>query len=247
MIDHWFYKTVKVDLSDNQDGSKIREIRKPRITKTVLILVAVAIVIGVSFIPFNYENDLKLNFKSFGDYFKAMFTPNKYRTKDWAGWWKFSWESFAKGISAHGVNSAPFLQIFEINFLGTVLGCILSVPVYYLCANNVNHNPFLREPVKVFNDFLRCIPMFILCVILSFIFGIGNTLPCILAIGLFSMGIMYQMMYESEAQVRITSSLSPSDFTPKSNRCSSPMPSILLKSTSEHPSSSPMSVSRLPT
>lgn len=196
MIDHWFYKTVKVDLSDNQDGSKIREIRKPRITKTVLILLAVAIVIGVSFIPFNYENDLKLNFKSFGDYFKAMFTPNKYRTKDWAGWWKFSWESFAKGISAHGVNSAPFLQIFEINFLGTVLGCILSVPVYYLCANNVNHNPFLREPVKIFNDFLRCIPMFILCVILSFIFGIGNTLPCILAIGLFSMGIMYQMMYE---------------------------------------------------
>ena len=195
-LDGCFYKDITIDLSDAQDGSNIKTIRKPRITKTVLILLAVALVVGLSFIPFNYENTLKINWKAFGENFAEMFTPNPYRTENWAGWWSFAWQSFAVGIHSPLINSAPFLQIFSLNFLATALGAILSIPVYYLCAHNVNRNPFVRVPVKIFYDFLRCIPMFIICVIFGLVMGTGNTLPSVLAVSIFTLGIMYQMMYE---------------------------------------------------
>lgn len=195
-MDACFYKNVSVDLSEEQDGSNVKVIRKPRITKTILILLAVALVVGLSFIPFNYQNRLKINWVAFGENFRDMFTPNQYRTENWSGWWKFAWESFAKGIHTPLINSSPFLQIFSLNFVATSLGAILAIPVYYLCANNVNHNPFVRVPVKIFYDFLRCIPMFIICVIFGLVMGSGNTLPSVLAVAVFTLGIMYQMMYE---------------------------------------------------
>ena len=129
-LDSCFYKEIAVDLSENQDGSNVKTIRKPRITKTVLILLAVALVIGVSFVPFNYETRLRLNWKAFGENFADMFNPSPYRTKDWAGWWKFAWESFAFGIETPLINSAPFLQIFFLNFIATALGAVLAIPVY---------------------------------------------------------------------------------------------------------------------
>ena len=195
-LDYAFYKNVSIDLSPEQDGSLVKTIRKPRITKRILILVTLAIVIGVSFLPFNYEKDVRLNWVAFGNNFKNLFTPNPLRTKDWAGWWKFGWESFAVGIQTPLINSLPFLQIFCINFMATVLGAVLAIPVYYLCANNVNHNRILRNIVKVFNDILRCIPRFVICVIFARIMGIGTVLPAVLSIGLFSLGIRYQMRYE---------------------------------------------------
>ncbi len=195
-LDSCFFKQVEVDLSDAQDGSLIRSIRKPRWTKTILIVSAVLLVIIVSFIPFDYTHDVVFNWSAFGRYFRDMFTPSPLRTKNAAGWWSFSWESFAIGIHSPLINSAPFFQIFEICFIGTSIGAICAIPVYYSCAHNVNHNHFTRVSIKVFNDFLRCIPMFILCVMLCLVMGVGNTLPAILAVAIFSLGIMYQMMYE---------------------------------------------------
>ncbi len=191
-----FYKEVAVDLSDAQDGSNVKYIRKPRLTKMILILIAVAIVIVLATIPLNTSTRVRWNWTYFFKQFAAMLSPNPRRTVDSAGWWSFAWQSFAVGIRTPLVNAQPFLHIFCINFVGTVIGCLLSVPVYYLCAHNVNHNKGLRIAVKIFNDILRCIPMFILCVIFGLIFGNGVALPCILAIALFTLGIMYQMMYE---------------------------------------------------
>ena len=195
-LDHCFYKEVKVDLSEKQDGSLVKTIRKPRLTKMILITLAVLIVLGVSFIPFNYTTSVRFTWASFWENFVSLFTPSEFRTKDSSGWWKFGWESFTVGIKTTTMTAQPFIQIFEICFLGTLLGALLSIPVYYLCANNVNPNPYTRNIIKIFNDFLRCIPMFILCVIFSLIFGSGTIFPAVLAIALFSLGIMYQMMYE---------------------------------------------------
>lgn len=191
-----FYKHVDIDLSEAQDGSNVKTIRKPRKTKVILILVAILVVLGVSFIPFNYDNDVHIKWNYFFRCFKEMFTPNELRTKTAAGWWSFSWNSFAVGINSTLVNSTSFLQIFEICFIGTFLGGILSIPVYYACAHNVNKNPYFRIPFKLFNNFLRCVPMFIFCIMFGMLMGSGNILPAILAIGVFSLGIMYQMMYE---------------------------------------------------
>ena len=194
--DKAFYKEIQIDLSDAQDGSNVKAVRKPRLTRTILILLALALVVALATIPLNTANRVRWNWSYFFGQFAKMFTPSPLRTANAAGWWGFAWESFAIGIRTPLVNAQPFLHIFCINFVGTVIGCLLSVPVYYLCANNVNHNKGLRLTVKVVNDVLRCIPMFILCVIFSLIFGSGVALPCILAISLFTLGIMYQMMYE---------------------------------------------------
>lgn len=193
--DSCFYKNVEVDLSDAQDGSDMHTIRKPRKTKAILITLIFLTVVGVSFIPFKFGK-VTWMWDVFGQSFVALFTPVASRTGDSAGWWQFAWTSFAIGIESPLANTSPFLTIFEICFIGTTIGAVLSIPVYYLCANNVNHNTPSRMIVKIFNDFLRCIPMFILCIFFSLIMGIGNILPAVVAIAIFSLGIMYQMMYE---------------------------------------------------
>lgn len=194
-LDSCFYQNVTIDLSEAQDGSDMKTIRKPRPTKAILIAVLFLTVVGISFIPFKF-GPVKWQWGTFGNSFATLFTPNANRTVDSAGWWSFAWTSFAIGINSALANSSPFLTIFEICFLGTTIGAVLAIPIYYLCANNVNHNTPSRLIVKIFNDFLRCIPMFILCVFFSMIMGIGNILPAVVAISIFSLGIMYQMMYE---------------------------------------------------
>lgn len=195
-LDKCFYKTVTVDLSDAQDGSTVKSIRKPRMTKVILITLAVLLIVIGSFFMFNYENTVKFNWKMFWQNFGALFIPVESRTGNAAGWWKFAWNSFAIGINSTLIKSMPFVHIFSINFIATVLGGLVAIPIYYLCANNVNHNKWIRVPVKVFNDFIRCIPMFVLCVIFAMLFSKGSALPAIIAVAIFSMGVTYQMMYE---------------------------------------------------
>ena len=72
MLDHAFYKDVQVDLSPEQDGSLVKTIRKPRITKRILIFVTLAVVIVLSFLPFNYEKDVRINWVAFGNNFKRL-------------------------------------------------------------------------------------------------------------------------------------------------------------------------------
>jgi phosphonate transport system permease protein len=108
------------------------------------------------------------------------------RTIDSAGWWAYSWKMF----------STQFIMLFEVCFLGTFLGCIFSIPLYYLCSRNVVHSPWIYQTTRIINDVLRTIPMFMTCMFINQFFGTGNTIDGVLAIAFFTAGIMYQMMYE---------------------------------------------------
>ncbi len=80
-------------------------------------------------------------------------------------------------------------------FIASVIGAILSIPVYYLSARNIAKHAYIYEPVRVVNTFLRTIPMLLYALLFLKVWGIGS-LPGIAAMVVFTLGIMYQMMYE---------------------------------------------------
>ena len=187
------YTSVTMDLSERQDGSDIKTVVKKRPVFKIGCLIFVFVLFCLSFIPLNYTL-IRWMPKNFFDSFVSLFKPFSYwydgvnygRTKDVAGWWAYSWKMF----------STQFLSLFEICFLGTLIGCLFSIPVYYLCSRNVVHSPWVYQTTRVFNDILRTIPMFLTCMFISQFFGTGNTVDGVLAISFFTTGIMYQMMYE---------------------------------------------------
>jgi len=187
------YSEVTMDLSEKQDGSNIKTIRRQRPVFKIACLVFVLVLFCLCFIPLNYTL-IKWMPKNFFDSFIALFKPFSYwyegvnygRTKDVAGWWAYSWKMF----------STQFLMLFEICFLGTFLGCLFSIPLYYLCSRNVVHSPWIYQTTRIINDILRTIPMFLTCMFINQFFGTGNTIDGVLAIAFFTAGIMYQMMYE---------------------------------------------------
>jgi len=178
-------KRVAVDLSPNQDGSEMRTIDKKRPIGLFLSLGLALLVFACCFIPLNYRA-VFWNPTSFWTAIRALFTPNPLRTKTWEGWWAYSWKEF----------TTEFAHLFYVCFLGTVLGALIAIPVYYLCAHNVTRSPWIHQPVRIFNDFLRTIPIFLIGLLISQIFSTGNSINSVLTIAVFTLGVMYQMMYE---------------------------------------------------
>jgi phosphonate transport system permease protein len=186
----WYKKisvrNIQVDLSEAQDGSMIRTVPKKRPIGLYAALIAFVVILILCFLPLNFRN---VNWKwayFWNDEICRLFIPSALRTKTIAGWWSYMWTSF----------TSSFSHLFYVCFLGTVLGSLLAIPVYYLCAQNVTRNALIRTPVRLFNDLLRTIPMFIVGYIISLIFSTGSTISAVLTIAVFSLGIMYQMMFE---------------------------------------------------
>ena len=179
-------KEVKVDLSEKQDGSDTRVITKKRpITLYILLVLGLAILIA-SLCVLNWSRTLRINWKAFGQAISNLFIPNPYRTGNAAGWWKYAWAQF----------STNFMNLFYICFLGTVIGSLLAVPIYYLCARNTNRNPVSRTIVRVIFDILRTLPIFLICFFFSQIFSIGNTINGVLTMAVFTLSVEYLMMYQ---------------------------------------------------
>lgn len=80
-------------------------------------------------------------------------------------------------------------------FLATLVGSFISIPIFYLCARNVAKHGYIYWPIRIVNDFIRTIPTLVLAVIATAIFGYG-ILAGVVAMTVFTVGIMYKMMYE---------------------------------------------------
>jgi phosphonate transport system permease protein len=179
------YKEVSVDISEKQDGSMMRTISKKRPIKFWFWVALMAVVLLICFLSIK-QRTIRFTWSAFFEAFASLFTPSPLRTKTIAGWWAYSWNTF----------TTSFWHLFEICFLGTLLGSLISIPVYYLCARNVTSNPWIRTPVRLINDLIRTIPMFLVGLLISQIFSIANNIDGVLTIAVFTIGIMYQMMYE---------------------------------------------------
>lgn len=177
------YKEVTVDLSPNHDGSDTHVIKKKRKIGLWISLVVVVALVVICCLPLKDIRNFFINWTYGWKVLGTMFVPNK--TKTWAGWASYLW----------GVAVPSIWSTFEMCFLATLFGALISVPLFYLSARNVAKHGYIYWPVRIVNDFLRTIPTLVLAIIVKGIFSYG-ALSGIVTMTIFTVGIMYKMMYE---------------------------------------------------
>lgn len=89
----------------------------------------------------------------------------------------------------------PMIQTFAMSFLGTLFAGIFALPMAYLSASNMNQNRLARGIVRFVMSFFRTIPVLIIALIMTYIFGLG-TFSGMIAIFLFTFSILTKMTYE---------------------------------------------------
>jgi phosphonate transport system permease protein len=87
------------------------------------------------------------------------------------------------------------LNTLIICFVGTLFGGLIGLPIALLTSRNIIKNKFTVYFIRVVLTILRSIPIAIIAIIFVFIVGIG-TLPGILTVILFTLGILSKMLYE---------------------------------------------------
>lgn len=184
-VDKYFYYDVTVDLSEAHDGSCTRTIRKKKPIALIVSLAAVVLLLIGCLFTIDYKTFSGFKWDQLGAIFTKMFTPLPNSLKTWDAYWDYMDGTAIKDIWTTN----------EMCFLGTIIGCVLSVPIYYLCAQNINKNRVLRGTVRTINDILRTVPQLVMALILRLFFG-ASLVTGVLSIAIFTLGIMYQMMYE---------------------------------------------------
>lgn len=184
-VDKYFYYDVTVDLSEAHDGSCTRTIRKKKPIALIVSLAAVVLLLIGCLFTIDYKTFSGFKWDQLGAIFAKMFTPLPNSLKTWDAYWDYMGGTAIKDIWTTN----------EMCFLGTIIGCVLSVPIYYLCAQNINKNRVLRGTVRTINDILRTVPQLVMALILRLFFG-ASLVTGVLSIAIFTLGIMYQMMYE---------------------------------------------------
>ncbi len=180
-----FYYNVDVDLSMEQDGSMMRTIRKKKPIFLSIGLCLAFIILVACFFTVDWSNTPTIHWEQIGEVFVSLFTPGKNSLQTTSKYWSYVWNTAVPSI----------WSTTEMCFLGTLLGSIISVPVYYLCARNTARKPYVYHPFRIFNALLRTIPQMVVAILLRFFFG-PNLITGIASITLFSLGIMYQLMFE---------------------------------------------------
>lgn len=89
----------------------------------------------------------------------------------------------------------PLVDTMQMSFAGTLIGSLLAVPVAVLAARNLVKTKWIYVPVRFVMNLIRTIPAMVLALISVFFVGIG-ILSGIMAISLFTFGIMSKMLYE---------------------------------------------------
>ncbi|MCI5722482.1 MAG: phosphonate ABC transporter, permease protein PhnE [Erysipelotrichaceae bacterium] len=91
---------------------------------------------------------------------------------------------------------SPLIETIKMSIVGTIVGCIIGLPMAILASSNINKN----KPTLLFFRFilsvLRSIPTLIYAYIFALIFSLG-ALAGTIAIVVFTIGIVAKMLYES--------------------------------------------------
>lgn len=179
-----FYREQKIDLSPNQDGSQIRVLKKRNWVLPTIIIACLTFFIVISILSMGHSK-IRFNWEGISYILSSLFTPKARSTEDWPGWWNYMFTTAIPTI----------WQTIEMCFVASIVGAIVSIPVYYLSARNIAKHGYIYMPVRILNTFLRTIPMILYALLFLKVWGIG-TLAGIAAMAVFTLGIMYQMMYE---------------------------------------------------
>ena len=90
----------------------------------------------------------------------------------------------------------PLIATIKMSIVGTVVGCVLALPLSIFASSNINRNKPSLGIVRFFVSVIRSLPVIVYAYLFVFIFGMG-TFAGSLAIGVFTLGIVTKMLYES--------------------------------------------------
>lgn len=88
------------------------------------------------------------------------------------------------------------LDTIRMAVLGTTFGSIIAIPIALLCASNIVKSTVWNYPMRFILNLIRTIPDLLLAAIFVAIFGLGS-LPGILALSIFSIGLVAKLTYEA--------------------------------------------------
>ena len=89
----------------------------------------------------------------------------------------------------------PLMDTLKMSLAGSVIGSLLAIPLAILSARNIFKSKIVYLPSRFLMNLIRTIPVMILALVAVFFVGIG-VLSGIIAIVLFTFGIMSKMLYE---------------------------------------------------
>lgn len=148
---------------------------RPR-SRTPWILGALIIVIWLSMEATGFDFSIIVSrFGQFGVILGRIFQPN--------------WSYFPKVIG-------PLIETIQMSILGTIIGCLVGLPLAIIASANINSNKPTLLLVRLILSIMRSVPTLIYASVFALIFSLG-TFAGTLAIVIFTVGIVAKMLYES--------------------------------------------------
>ena len=142
-------------------------LRRRSRTPLIVLLLALAIYLSLGIIVSKFSKML--------DLMKKILRPD--------------WTFFPKVVS-------PLIDTIKMSILGTVIGCLLALPVAILSSSNINHNLPIVSVCRFILALIRTLPTLIIALVCALIFSLG-TFSGTVAIAIFTFGIVAKMLFES--------------------------------------------------
>ena len=168
----WFDKIFKPQIITLPNGHSTMR-RRSRMP-LILLLLLVAIYLSLRMTGF----DLKLiitRFDKLLDLFVKLFHPK--------------WDFFSKVVG-------PLVDTVKMSILGTVIGCLLALPIAVLASTNICKSTAIVSVLRFILALIRTLPTLVIALVCALVFGLG-TFAGTLAISIFTFGIVAKMLYES--------------------------------------------------
>ena len=146
--------------------------------KLALLALVLAVVLAIVWALRMTEFELSVIFERFEkllDLMVKLFQPN--------------WEFFPKVIN-------PLLDTIKMSILGTVVGCVVALPVSILASSNINKNVPIVSIFRFILALIRTLPTLVIALVCALIFSLG-TFSGTVAIAIFTFGVVAKMLYES--------------------------------------------------
>lgn len=177
------YKKLTIkNISFVADDGKTKTITKKR-SMVIPCLIGFLIIFGIC-LSFVIGNN-KIRLTQFPILIKQLFIPSKWSLKTSEGYKNYLFDTAVPRI----------FDTVKMVYLATIIGVLLSVPLYILSASNVVEKKRIYIPVRLIVNFFRTIPTFVLAIIGTVFYGFNENAG-IFAMALFTAGVMFKLMYE---------------------------------------------------
>ena len=168
----FFDKIFKPEIITLDNGHTVRRRR----SRTPFILIAVVLVILWALRMTEFDMMVIIDrFDKMLDLLVKIFQPD--------------WSFFPKVIS-------PLLDTIKMSILGTVIGCVIALPVSILASSNINRSVPVVSVFRFILALIRTLPTLVIALVCALIFSLG-TFSGTVAIAIFTFGVVAKMLYES--------------------------------------------------